>query len=69
MIVFRIVFVLAIIFGAVNPLKDVLDFSDAMILSMAFPNIVGSVFLAPKVWGLVQDYWRRFTSGEMKPVR
>ncbi len=67
-VVFRIVFVLAIIFGAVNPLKDVLDFSDAMILSMAFPNIVGSVFLAPKVWALVQDYWRRFTSGEMKPV-
>ncbi|MCH8290445.1 alanine:cation symporter family protein [Candidatus Poribacteria bacterium] len=67
-IVFRIIFVAAIIVGAVHPLSDVLDFSDAMILSMAFPNIVGSVILAPRLLERVRDYWNRYQSGEIKPV-
>ncbi len=65
-IVFRIVFVAAVVVGAVNKLEDVLVFSDVMILSMAFPNIIGSVILAPKVLPLVRDYWGRYTSGAMK---
>ena len=64
--VFRVIFVLFVVVGAVNKLGDVLDFSDIMILSMAFPNIVGSVILAPKVLGKLNDYWGRFTSGEIK---
>jgi AGCS family alanine or glycine:cation symporter len=68
-VVFRVVFVAAIIFGAVNKLADVIDFSDAMILSMAFPNIVGSVILAPLVLKKMQNYWGRYKSGEMKPVK
>jgi AGCS family alanine or glycine:cation symporter len=67
--VFRVIFVLCIIMGAIYPLRDVLDFSDAMILSMAFPNILGSIILAPTVLRRVRDYWSRYTSGEMKPVR
>ncbi|NKB23598.1 MAG: amino acid carrier protein [Kiritimatiellae bacterium] len=59
-IIFRIVFVAFILVGALNPLDDVLDFSDAMILSMAFPNIVGSIILAPKVLEFVKDYWKRY---------
>ena len=66
---FRIAFVAAIIYGAVNKLADVIDFSDAMILSMAFPNIVGSIILAPRVLKIVQDYWSRYKSGEMKPIK
>jgi AGCS family alanine or glycine:cation symporter len=65
---FRIIFVIFIIVGAVNKLSDVLDFSDAMIFSMAFPNIVGSIFLAPKVLEKVRDYWGRYQSGEMSPA-
>ena len=68
-IVFRIVFVVFIVVGAVNPIDDVLGFSDLMILSMALPNIVGSVILAPVVLKRVKDYWSRYTSGEMKPIR
>jgi AGCS family alanine or glycine:cation symporter len=63
--VFRIIFVLAVIVGAVNKLGDVLTFSDIMILSMAFPNIIGSIILAPRVLKRVQDYWGRFKSGKM----
>ena len=68
-IVFRIIFVLFVVVGAVHKLSDVLDFSDMIILSMAFPNIVGSIILAPKVLQKVRDYWGRYQSGEMKPVR
>ena len=67
-VLFRIIFVIFIVVGAVNKLSDVLDFSDAMIFSMAFPNIVGSIFLAPKVLEKVRDYWGRYQSGEMSPA-
>ena len=67
-VLFRIIFVIFIVVGAVSKLSDVLDFSDAMIFSMAFPNIVGSIFLAPKVLKKVRDYWERYQSGEMNPV-
>ena len=67
--VFRVIFVLFVVVGAVNKLGDVLDFSDIMILSMAFPNIVGSVILAPKVLDKLNDYWGRYTSGEMKEFK
>ena len=67
-VLFRIIFVVFIVVGAVNKLSDVLDFSDAMIFSMAFPNIVGSVVLAPKVLKKVRDYWERYQSGEMSPT-
>jgi AGCS family alanine or glycine:cation symporter len=68
-IVFRIIFILFVIVGAVNKLDAVLDFSDAMVLGMAFPNIIGSILLAPRVLEKVRDYWNRYVSGEMKPVR
>lgn len=68
-VVFRIIFVAFIIFGAVNKLGDVINFSDMLILSMAFPNIVGSIILAPRVLEKMRDYWGRYTSGEMKPIR
>ena len=64
-IAFRVIFVLFVVVGAVNKLGDVLDFSDIMILSMAFPNILGSVILAPKVLAKLQDYWGRYTAGKM----
>ena len=67
-VLFRIIFVVFIVVGAVSKLSDVLDFSDAMIFSMAFPNIVGSIFLAPKVLKKVRAYWERYQSGEMNPV-
>jgi AGCS family alanine or glycine:cation symporter len=66
LIVYRVVFVLFVFVGAVTKLEQVLDFSDLMILAMAFPNIVGSVLLAPRVLPLVLDYWHRYTSGQMK---
>ena len=63
---FRMIFVGFIVVGAVSSLKDVLDFSDMMLFSMAFPNILGSVILVPTVFKLMQDYVKRFKAGEFK---
>ena len=43
---FRVAFIIATMFGPTLSLKNVIDFSDLMLLSMAFPNIIGMVFLA-----------------------
>ena len=66
-IVFRGIFVFFVFVGAVLSLGPVIDFSDAMIFCMAFPNIVGSIILAPIVARKLKDYWSRYKSGEMKP--
>ncbi|MDK2970829.1 MAG: alanine or glycine:cation symporter, family [Candidatus Sumerlaeota bacterium] len=66
-IIFRIFFVFCVFIGAVANLGPVLDLSDALFLSMAFPNILGSMFLAPKVLRHLKDYWGRYQRGEMQP--
>lgn len=68
-IVFRAVFVAFVFVGAVLSLGPVIDFSDAMIFCMAFPNIVGSILLAPFVLRKLRDYWGRYQSGEIKPYQ
>ncbi len=67
-IIFRILFVVAVFIGAVIPLKAVLNFSDLMILCMAFPNILGGLILAPMVKEKAKDYWTRYKSGQMEPT-
>ena len=65
---YRISFLFFVVFGAVFKLGNVLDFSDLMILGMAFPNILGLFLLSGKVKGALNEYWGRYTSGKMRPV-
>jgi AGCS family alanine or glycine:cation symporter len=65
---YKVLFCGATLFGAVMPLGNVLDFSDLMVLGMAFPNIVGLLLLSGKVKAALDDYWGRLKSGAMKPV-
>lgn len=48
-IVYKVIFVLFIIVGSASSLQAVIDFSDAMILAMVFPNMIGLLILFPKV--------------------
>lgn len=61
--VFRIFFLLFVLVGAVESLENVIEFTDLMILSMAYPNILGSLFLASKLKVVVNDYWTRYQAG------
>lgn len=56
-------FLVAVFFGAVFNLGSVLDFSDLMILGMAFPNILGVALLSSKVKKALDDYWQRLKAG------
>lgn len=44
---YKLIFCGMVVVGAASEMKSVIDFSDAMIFSMLFPNIVGLIFLAP----------------------
>ena len=46
---FKVLFCIFVVIGAAASLGSVLAFSDAMILAMVFPNMVGLLFLFPKV--------------------
>jgi len=60
------VFLLFIIIGSSSNLGSVMDFSDMMILSMAFPNILGLLILAPEIKRDLLDYQRKLKNGEIK---
>lgn len=68
-IVYKCSFVGFIFLGSVVTASNLLFFSDLMILSMGFPNIVGVVLLSGKVRRRLDDYWRRYKAGELEPKR
>lgn len=65
---YKLIFLVFVVFGSVFKLGNVLDFSDLMILGMAFPNILGMLFLSNKVRDALNNYWERYTSGKMERV-
>jgi len=58
-----------IVIGSASNLGAVMDFSDMMILSMGFPNILGLLILAPEVRADLKDYWKKLKSGEIKKFK
>ena len=63
--IYRLVYVFLIILGPVLSIGHVVDFADLMLLSMAFPNILGMIYMSSQVKEHVNDYVRRYKSGEM----
>ncbi len=63
---YRVIFLLFIVLGSVSSLGNVLDFSDLMLLSMAFPNILGAVILSGKVAERLDDYWTTYKAGKFE---
>jgi AGCS family alanine or glycine:cation symporter len=60
------IFLLFIVIGSSVGLGSVLDFSDLMILGMAFPNILGLLILSGEVRKDLKSYFDRIKSGEIK---
>ncbi len=61
-----VIFLCFIVIGAASNLGAVIDFSDMMILAMAFPNIIGLLILTPEIKRDLADYWVKLKSGEIK---
>ena len=43
-----------------NLSNDIIEFSDVLFLSLAIPNIIGGVLLAPKVKEVLKKYQEEF---------
>jgi AGCS family alanine or glycine:cation symporter len=66
---YKLIFLIFIIIGSSVNLGAVLDFSDMMILAMAFPNIIGLLFLSNEVKVDLKSYLNRLKSGEIKKFK
>jgi AGCS family alanine or glycine:cation symporter len=67
--IYKAIFLVFIVVGAASSLNNVMDFSDLMILGMAFPNILGMVLLSGEVKQDMKDYMGRVKSGIIKKYR
>lgn len=65
---FRVVYVTMVAIGPILSLNNIIGFADMLLLSMAFPNIIGMVFLSGKIKLMADDYVRRLKSGEIRRV-
>jgi len=64
--VYKVLFLLFVVAGSSMQLGSVIDFSDAMIFAMAFPNVLGIYFLLPTVKRELDDYWADYKAGRLK---
>jgi len=62
---FRIIFVIFVVLASITSAGNILDFSDLLILSMAFPNIIALYLLQGKVATALKEYLGKLRSGEL----
>lgn len=65
-IVYKVLFLAFVVIGSSMQLGSVIDFSDAMIFAMAFPNIIGIYFLLPVVKREMNEYWADYKAGRLQ---
>ncbi len=65
-IVYKVLFLGFVVVGSSMQLGSVIDFSDAMIFAMAFPNIIGIYFLLPVVKRELNEYWADYKAGRLQ---
>jgi len=66
---YKVLFLVFVVIGTTMELGAVIGFSDAMILAMAFPNLLGMLFLLPEVRRDLQAYWQDLADGAIVPRR
>jgi len=68
-LIFQLFFLVCIVVGSSSDIMAVMDFSDMMVLAMAFPNMIGLVILAPEIRSDLKSYLIRLKRGEIKKQR
>ena len=66
---YRVLFVLFVVLGPIVSLEAVIGFSDMMLFSMAFPNIIGLILLSGMLRTKAKDYVDRLQSGEISKTQ
>lgn len=68
-VLYKVVFCGFVVVGCSAGLGAVIDFSDFMVLGMAFPNILGLLFLSGEVRQDMKNYYSRLKSGAIKKYK
>ncbi|MCB1682523.1 MAG: alanine:cation symporter family protein [Alphaproteobacteria bacterium] len=55
--VFKVFYLLCTVVGTATDLKNLINFTDAVMMSMAFPNILGLFILAPEIKRDLKEYF------------
>ncbi len=63
---YKVLFLAFVVVGAAVSLGAVVDFSDAMVFAMIFPNMIGLIILAPKVREEVAKYLKAVRAHDSK---
>ena len=66
---YRILYVATVCVGPVLSLNQVMGFADGLLLSMAFPNILGMALFSGKIKSVTKDYLGRLRAGTISPTR
>ncbi|NCN26445.1 alanine:cation symporter family protein [bacterium] len=67
--IYKIGFIAVIILSTLSSATNVLDFSDLMLLGMAFPNILGLYFMHNKLAKELGGYYKKLKKGEFKEIK
>ena len=67
--VFRIIFVVFVVLASITSASNILDFSDLLILSMAFPNLIALYLLQGKVAAALKEYLAKLRRGDFEADR
>ena len=66
MIIYRVLFCLAVVPGAVMTVQQVVDFIDSLVVLVTIPNIIGLYLLAPTIKRDLKDYLGRLAAGRVE---
>ena len=66
---YKIIFMIFVIIGSSASLGSVVDFSDMMILAMAFPNIIGLLIMSNEVKLDLTSYLKKIQDGTIKKYK
>ena len=66
---YKVMLMFFVVVGSTVNLGSVLDFSDMMILSMAFPNIIGLIILSTEVKDDLRVYLKKLKDGTIKKYK
>lgn len=67
-IIYKILFLGFTVLGSIVSRGNILEFSDLMILAMAVPNLIGVYAMSNLIHKRLNEYWRRYQSGQLEPA-
>ena len=65
-LVYRVMFLCFIVIASITSAANIVDFTDLLVLAMAFPNLLGLYLLSGKVKAMLEDYQGRLKSGQFE---